>query len=41
MLFLVSALDEMVMAGAFASWYFTLDKTASKPRLPVLSSFGR
>jgi len=40
LLFMVSAFNEMVMAGAFASWYFTRDKSKLR-KLPLLSSFGR
>ena len=40
LLFFISALDEMVLAGAFASWYWTLDKSKAR-RTPLLSSFGR
>jgi len=35
-----SALGEMVLAGAFSSWYWTLDKS-DVPALPVLTSIGR
>lgn len=36
----VTALGEMVLAGAFASWYWVLDKS-DIPTFPVLNSFGR
>merc|ERR1711990_34011 len=36
----VSALGEMVLAGAFSSWYWTFDKS-DVPALPVLKSIGR
>merc|ERR550519_3316486 len=36
----VSALGEMVLAGAFSSWYWTFDKS-DVPTFPVLYSFGR
>ena len=36
----VAALGEMVLAGAFSSWYWVLDKN-DIPSFPVLYSFGR
>ena len=36
----VTALGEMVLAGAFASWYWVFDKS-DVPAFPVLNSFGR
>lgn len=36
----ISALGEMVLAGAFASWYWLLDKSKLR-RTPLLASFGR
>jgi len=36
----VSALGEMVLAGAFSSWYWVFDKS-DIPTFPVLASFGR
>ena len=39
-LFFLEALDQMVLAGAFASWYWTLNKK-DVPKLPLLSSFYR
>ena len=36
-----SAFNELSLAGAFASWYWTFDKRYDLPRLPVLSSAGR
>ena len=36
----VSALGEMVLAGAFSSWYWVLNKS-DVPTFPVLSSFAR
>jgi len=40
MLFFFSAMGEMILAGAFASWYWTFDKSDT-PSLPLLSSIGR
>ena len=40
-LFFCSALGELILAGAFASWYWTFDKKHDLPSLPVLSSAGR
>lgn len=40
-LFFTSALAEMVLAGAFASWYWAYDKSKDLPTLPVLDSLGR
>lgn len=39
-LFFLEALDQMVLAGAFASWYWVLDKR-DVPKLPLLASFSR
>jgi len=39
-MFFLSALDEMVLAGSFASWYWTLDKSKT-PSFPLLGSFYR
>eukprot|EP00094_Tigriopus_californicus_P004803 TCALIF_04623-PA protein Name:"Similar to SLC44A5 Choline transporter-like protein 5 (Macaca fascicularis)" AED:0.13 eAED:0.13 QI:715/0.81/0.91/1/0.63/0.75/12/74/636 len=39
-LFFVSAMEEMVMAGAFAAWYWTFDKK-NLPSAPLTRSFGR
>ncbi len=39
-LFFLAALDEMVLAGVFASWYWTLDKS-KVPTFPLLASFYR
>ena len=39
-LFFLEALDQMVLAGAFASWYWTLDKR-DVPKLPLIASFYR
>lgn len=39
-LFFLEALDQMVLAGAFASWYWVLDKK-NVPKTPLLSSFYR
>jgi len=36
----VTAMGEMVLAGAFSSWYWTLHKS-DLPSLPLLGSFGR
>ncbi|XP_045619901.2 choline transporter-like protein 4 isoform X2 [Procambarus clarkii] len=40
-MFFVSAFGEMVLAGAFASWYWALDKSKDVPTLAVTYSFGR
>ncbi|KAF0288293.1 Choline transporter-like protein 2 [Amphibalanus amphitrite] len=40
-LFFCSALGELILAGAFAGWYWTFDKKHDLPSLPVLSSAGR
>lgn len=40
-MFFVSAFGEMVLAGAFASWYWAFNKSKDVPSLPVTSSFGR
>lgn len=39
-LFFVSAMEEMVMAGAFAAWYWTFDKK-NLPSAPLTRSFSR
>ena len=39
-LFFLEALDQMVLAGAFASWYWVLNKK-DVPKLPLMSSFSR
>ena len=39
-LFFLEALDQMVLAGAFASWYWVLDKR-DVPSTPLLASFYR
>merc|ERR1712141_633436 len=39
-LFFLEALDQMVLAGAFASWYWTLDKR-DVPSAPLTASFYR
>ena len=39
-LFFLEALDQMVLAGAFASWYWVLDKR-DIPKMPLMSSFFR
>jgi len=39
-LFFLEALDQMVLAGAFASWYWTLDKSKI-PSAPLTASFYR
>lgn len=36
----VAALGEMVLAGAFSSWYWVLDKS-NTPTFPIVGSFGR
>jgi choline transporter-like protein 2/4/5 len=38
--FFLSALDQIVLAGAFASWYWTLNKKDT-PKLPLTRSFYR
>eukprot|EP00096_Caligus_rogercresseyi_P004667 TRINITY_DN1904_c0_g1_i1.p1 TRINITY_DN1904_c0_g1~~TRINITY_DN1904_c0_g1_i1.p1 ORF type:complete len:728 (-),score=193.72 TRINITY_DN1904_c0_g1_i1:194-2377(-) len=40
-LFFISALGQMILAGAFASWYWTFDKKREVPSLPLLSSTTR
>ncbi|KAI3387687.1 hypothetical protein SNEBB_001139 [Seison nebaliae] len=37
----VVAFGQMVLAGAFASWYFSMKKPQDIPALPVLTSFKR
>lgn len=39
--FFVSALGQMVLAGAFASWYFTFDKSKNLPMFPLTGSTYR
>ena len=39
-MFFITAFEEMVMAGAFSSWYWTLDKS-DLPSAPLLRSVGR
>ena len=39
-LFFIEALDQMVLAGAFASWYWVLNKK-DVPKMPLMSSFYR
>ena len=39
-MFFVTAFEEMVMAGAFASWYWTMDKK-NLPAAPLTSSLWR
>ncbi len=41
LLFFIEALSEMVMAGVFASWYWTFDKANDLPSRPVSSSLYR
>ena len=38
--FFLIGVNQVTLAGAFATWYWALDKRAL-PRLPVLKSFGR
>lgn len=38
--FFLIGVNQVTLAGAFATWYWSLDKRAL-PRLPVLKSFGR
>jgi choline transporter-like protein 2/4/5 len=40
-LFFVSALSEMVLAGAFASWYWAFDKSRDVPFYSLTNSFFR
>ncbi|KAF0302147.1 Choline transporter-like protein 2 [Amphibalanus amphitrite] len=40
-LFFLSAMGEMVLAGAFSSWYWTFDKSKNLPPAPLSSSMGR
>ena len=40
-LFFVAALGEMVLAGAFAGWYWTLDKSGPMENVGIMQSFGR
>ncbi|KAA0198710.1 hypothetical protein HAZT_HAZT002278 [Hyalella azteca] len=40
-LFFISAMGEMVLAGAFSSWYWAFDKNKDLPLLPVTYSLGR
>ena len=40
-LFFVSALGEMVLAGAYAGWYYTWDKKNNLATFPVAESVGR
>ncbi|KAF2353312.1 Choline transporter-like [Trinorchestia longiramus] len=40
-MFFISALGEMVLAGAFSSWYWAFDKSKDLPMLPVTNSLGR
>ncbi|XP_037082789.1 choline transporter-like protein 4 isoform X2 [Pollicipes pollicipes] len=40
-MFFVSAMGEMILAGAFAAWYWTFDKQKNLPALPLLSSATR
>lgn len=41
LIFFTEALGEMVMAGVFAGWYWTLDKENDLPSSPILSSIHR
>ncbi|KAF0303055.1 Choline transporter-like protein 4 [Amphibalanus amphitrite] len=40
-LFFASAMGEMILAGAFAAWYWTFDKSKNLPTTPLLDSAGR
>lgn len=40
-LFFLSAFGEMVLAGTFASWYWTYDKANNLPPSPLSDSLGR
>ncbi|CAG0917812.1 unnamed protein product [Notodromas monacha] len=39
--FFITAFGELVLAGAFATWYWTVDKSKGVPALTLLHSFGR
>ena len=39
-LFFISAMEQMIMAGAFAQWYFTMDKNKLADA-PLLGSVFR
>ena len=41
MLNFIIALGQCALAGAFASWYWTMDKKNNLPTTPLLSSFWR
>ena len=41
LLFFVAALGEMVLAGAFAGWYWTLDKAGPMDNVGVMQSLAR
>ena len=40
-LFFLSAMGEMVLSGAFSSWYWTFDKSKNLPPAPLSTSMGR
>lgn len=40
-LFFLSAMGEMVLAGAFSSWYWTFDKSKNLPPTPLTTSMSR
>ena len=40
-IFFFEALGEMILAGAFAGWYWTMDKETDLPRMGLLTSAGR
>lgn len=40
-MFFVDGLSQIILAGAFASWYWAYSKPKDVPLLPVCSSFGR
>ncbi|XP_040581973.1 choline transporter-like protein 2 [Lepeophtheirus salmonis] len=40
-LFFISAMGQMILAGAFASWYWAFDKKRDVPSTPLLSSSYR
>lgn len=37
----ISGLTDMILAGAFASYYWAFDKVKDVPSFPILRSFGR
>ena len=41
LLFFMSALGEMVLAGSVSGWYWTLDKSGPMENVGIMQSFGR